>query len=275
MNSRARFGSSDRQCRDEYPSLRKKRRVRRVVIASALILIFSAFYQLYWPGVGGYGMSLEERRLTVRLHRKLALRGIWKCRIESYCYEKMEGGRLVDDTSVSITVSEPNMDTLEWTRGIPLAELFVNNSQVRDLSPLSEQRRLLNLELANTQVEDLAPLQSLIQLQSLTIMNTKVRSLSPLSELTLTSLDIRGIPADDVSMIRTNDLCIFDFSLDEGKDWKGMEHIRACQNVGIGIYSSRAASWRLYDAFYHRESGVSPDEVARWNRAGTCLRTVE
>jgi Leucine-rich repeat (LRR) protein len=67
------------------------------------------------------------------------------------------------------------------------------DTQVSDLSPLSELKNLRYLLLSNTQVSDLSPLAELKNLYYLQLGGTQVSDLSPLVELkNLTHLDLRN-----------------------------------------------------------------------------------
>ena len=78
--------------------------------------------------------------------------------------------------------------------------LYLSNTQVTDLSPLTVLTHLNILYLSNTQVTDLSPLSVLTQLKELYLSNTQVTDLSPLSVLTqLNSLDLSNTQVTDLS----------------------------------------------------------------------------
>jgi len=84
---------------------------------------------------------------------------------------------------------------LKPLRGLPLRTLWLNNTQVRDLSPLTSLTNLGWLYLVNTPVSDLSPLRGL-KLGSLDLTGCRdVTDLSPLAGMPLTTLRLRSTRA--------------------------------------------------------------------------------
>ncbi len=76
----------------------------------------------------------------------------------------------------------------------------LRNTQVNDLSPLAELKKLEKLWLINTQVSDISPLAELKNLKGLSLDNTQVSDLSPLEELkNITFLHLSDMSVSDLS----------------------------------------------------------------------------
>jgi len=75
---------------------------------------------------------------------------------------------------------------IEYFSDVTLVNL--ENSQVKDLSPLTGLTNLKKLWLGNTQVSDLSPLKGLTNLVFLYLSDTEVRDLSPLEDLTILNI---------------------------------------------------------------------------------------
>jgi internalin A len=66
-----------------------------------------------------------------------------------------------------------------------LEELYIDNTQIKDLSPISGLRNLKILVCSNTPVADLSPLKGMTELEVLDIRTgTGVKDLSPLKNCT-------------------------------------------------------------------------------------------
>ncbi|MEL6999893.1 MAG: leucine-rich repeat domain-containing protein, partial [Pseudomonadota bacterium] len=81
-----------------------------------------------------------------------------------------------------------------------LQELYLDNTQVSDLSPLQGLSGLQMLRLTNTQVSDLYPLQGLSGLQGLSLNNTQVSDLAAIQGLrALQKLNLDNTQVSDLS----------------------------------------------------------------------------
>ena len=73
--------------------------------------------------------------------------------------------------------------------------LYLDNTQVADVTPLAALDRLQFLYLCGTQVANIAPLAALEKLQILYLYNTQVADIAPLREAVASGrLKIRGGP---------------------------------------------------------------------------------
>jgi len=102
-----------------------------------------------------------------------------------------------------LSIAGPNVtdDVLrEVGRLTRLEEIVLEQTAVRDLSPLTGLAVLKSLDLWAVAVSDLSPLAKLTNLEHLALRCTSATDLSPLSNLTaLKSLEILGAPAKDLS----------------------------------------------------------------------------
>lgn len=147
-------------------------------------------------------------------------------------------------------INEDNLKSIEWTRDIPLEELGIHGSKVRDITPLEVQSDLQTLDATSSSIADLTPLRHLKKMQKLSLSYTLVSDLQPIAGIDIKELNLAGIPADDISMIRTNELEILRISFDKNKKWKGIGRIRACPNVKINGFVNPKEGWAMYDRIY-------------------------
>jgi Leucine-rich repeat (LRR) protein len=83
-----------------------------------------------------------------------------------------------------------------------LKSLHLNNTKVVDLTPLENLISLEYLDLSNTQISDINPLSGLISLESLYLSNTQISDISPISNLTsLDFLDLSDTQIFNISSI--------------------------------------------------------------------------
>ncbi len=83
-----------------------------------------------------------------------------------------------------------------------LTTLYLDSTNVEDISALSDLFRLEKLSLSNTSVSDLSPLEELTAITSLDLSGTDVEDLSGISDLTsITTLNISNTPVTDLSPI--------------------------------------------------------------------------
>jgi Leucine-rich repeat (LRR) protein len=81
-----------------------------------------------------------------------------------------------------------------------LTELWLINTQITDLTPLTGLSNLTTLWLDNTQITDLTPLTSLSNLTTLSLYNTQITDLTPLTSLSnLTTLRLRNTQITDLT----------------------------------------------------------------------------
>ena len=155
------------------------------------------------------------------------------------------------DDSFHLAVFDIDICDLEWTRKIPLSELKIDYTHVKDLSPLACQAQyLLRLSANVTWIRDLSPLAGCTNLEELSISDTLVDSLAPISNIPLYNLEIRGTGVDDLTCVNTNNLIWLRFSLDRHVEWKGVSRIRSNPKIGVGAWVSSEYSWERFDEFY-------------------------
>lgn len=93
-------------------------------------------------------------------------------------------------------------DTALLGRFEQLTHLYLDGTEVKDLTPFPNMKNLERISLCGTQVSNISPLSRLEQLQFLDISETQVRNLKPLSGLTnLRQLRIDGTNVTDLSPI--------------------------------------------------------------------------
>ena len=87
---------------------------------------------------------------------------------------------------------------LEHATGLRLLTLI--RHKISDLSPLSDLKRLVHVNLDDNQISDLSPLAGLVNLESLALSGNPIRDVSPLAGLiNLEKLSLVGTPILDIS----------------------------------------------------------------------------
>lgn len=179
-------------------------------------------------------------------------------RREEITHLKWAGGLQI----TSLNISGKHVSDIGPLASQPIATLDISGTFVSDLGPISSLTNLCSLNFDNTLVSDLGPLAKWAEntgqphpvLRMLSLRNTRVADLTPLKDIDIERLHLDGIPCDDLSSIRTNLLSVISFSLDPDKEWKGVDHLRACTNiVFLNNLRPSSYSWRLFDFFYSDE----------------------
>lgn len=134
----------------------------------------------------------------------------------------------------STAVTAEGFDDLQQLK--QLTALFLDDTHISNLSPLSSLTTLKCLRLGNTQVTDLSPLANLSRLRELFVHNTEVKDLSPLRELTeLQHLGVWGTPACDLtpltSLAKLQQLAIADTAVSDEQVAKFQEALPDCKIV--------------------------------------------
>ena len=83
-----------------------------------------------------------------------------------------------------------------------LEQLYLINTRVSDVSPLSKMTNLEYLNLTSTRVSDVSPLSKLVKLEHLYLMNTGVSDVSPLSKMNLSWCGSESLCSWDSSVAR-------------------------------------------------------------------------
>ena len=79
-------------------------------------------------------------------------------------------------------------------------DLFLDNNQIRDLTPLSGLTELTLLELSENPINDIKPLTKLKNLSRLECRNAQIRDITPIARLTsLRKIDLTGNPISDIA----------------------------------------------------------------------------
>ncbi|WDE97404.1 serine/threonine-protein kinase [Lentisphaera profundi] len=98
---------------------------------------------------------------------------------------------------------------------LPIQELVLNNSYVRDLSALRNLKEINRLELNNTMVSELEPLRGM-NIEYLDISNTMVHDLKVLEDIHLENLRMKGLKVLALSVLTTKEE-LKSLTLDEAK----------------------------------------------------------
>jgi len=150
----------------------------------------------------------------------------------------------------SIDLSNSSVTNLNWSIGISIDKIIINNTAVSDLCPLKHQKNLRWLEANNTKVADLSPLAGIRKLETLEIKNTKVADLTPVHNVEIIDLNIQGVPCDDLSDIPLEKLRSINFSLEPSKKWKGIKRLRSQKNLIVNRFMNNGDFWAEYDEVY-------------------------
>lgn len=110
------------------------------------------------------------------------------------------------------------VEELSWiSSSEDLLVLSLNQTDVRDLRPLSKLQVLELLNLSNTPVEDLSPIARLKNLKKLYLCNTRISSLNAIAGLSnLQVLDVRETAVDDLGPV-TRLKQLTELRVDDGK----------------------------------------------------------
>ncbi len=99
-------------------------------------------------------------------------------------------------------LEETRVTDLSPLAGMPLDRLYLSETAVEDLSPLAGMD-LAELNLVGTSVKDLSPLKD-VGIGTLWIPETQVTDLTPLAGKSIESLDLRDCPVSDLSPLAGN-----------------------------------------------------------------------
>ena len=158
----------------------------------------------------------------------------------------------------SMDVSGSSISNLDWTLGIQIDVLIIDDTLVQDLSPLGKQHSLRWLQANNTQVYDLSPLSEIKVFETLEIKNTAVSNLEPLKESKLYYLDIRGTPCDDISLIPLTCLRRVRFTVHKDRPMKGLGRLQNHGQVLINDYMDHDDFWQELDKSLSITSSNTP-----------------
>jgi Leucine-rich repeat (LRR) protein len=116
-----------------------------------------------------------------------------------------------------------------------LQRLFLGNTPISDLSPLSDLTNIRELNLERTHVENLSLLRNLTNLQIIFLGGTQVRDLSPLANLSrLQSLVLWSTRVDDVTMLyNLTKLEIIDLNNTQITEISSLENLSTLRSVGL------------------------------------------
>ena len=104
------------------------------------------------------------------------------------------------DELIVLSLDQTFVSDLSSLAGKPLRNLWLANTEVSDLRPLSDLTTLYHLGLSRTYIRDLRPISGLIALKTLWLDFTDVRDLGPIANLTeLTDLRIDNTPISDLA----------------------------------------------------------------------------
>lgn len=122
------------------------------------------------------------------------------------------------------------IQSLEPLRGAPLVELCLNQTSVKDLSPLSEMHSLRILTLAETSVEDLTPLAGL-RLKELELADCRVKDLSALEQMPLQILSIMNLELKNYAALQSMPLMSLRMNYDPVRDLAKLDQLSHVQQL--------------------------------------------
>lgn len=186
---------------------------------------------------------------------------------EMGCKYRVNMFKIYQDGTISLDLSNQNIDDISALYIMPLSALSLENTKVSNLSPLSQCKLLKKLNINETLVCDLSPLANL-KIEELFVNKTSVSTLAPLKNMKLTTLSICNTPINDISTIDTaileklyldgsdvtnlvsltpeNMLC-FTFSENKiGHNKNGIDIIKKMTNCTINSYSRHDQFWKEY-----------------------------
>lgn len=121
----------------------------------------------------------------------------------------------------------------------PIVSVDLRQSEISDLTPLSQQRSIRLLVLRGTAVRDLSPLSHLDAIEMLDLSDSRVEDLTPLATATkLQRLDLRNTRVRDLTPLATsNRLRELDLSMTQVRDitpLMGLESLQRLELLGLG-----------------------------------------
>jgi len=228
--------------------------VKYVALIFLLIILSDLFIYKY----GNQRNWLGKTHVSVR--RQLKEMGV---RSKNYSYGIYPSGK------ISLDLRDNKLNNLSALAFMPLEELTIFNSQVKDISSLYSCDTLRVLRIYNSPVYDLTPLLYLKCLDDVVLVKTDVSDVSSLKEIQLETLDLSFSPVTDISNINTSrlvslsivgtgitnlstlnpdKLLSFNFSVESMPDNEnGLEVIRKMTNCVINYYSDSKTFWKEYD----------------------------
>ena len=143
------------------------------------------------------------------------LHRIWQHKINNDIFVELNECNINDLTPVRechnmerLFVNSTLIDDLKPLIGLPLKELYIENTKVTDISALRKIPTLKRMSLGETLINDLSPLKNLLNLHSLCLNNMPIEDLSPLQGLSLTVLEISHTLVKKLSPLKTIQLLI-------------------------------------------------------------------
>ena len=140
-----------------------------------------------------------------------------------------------------------NISNLNVLEGMPIEELLLSGTSVRNLSPLKEMRNLRKLDVANTTVSDLSPLKGLA-LYELNITKTRVVDLQPIKGMPLHVLSLVQTGVRDFSHLKSLPLRDLYFSAEDSYSDRDIKILREKDSIRcINYYGNVHEFWSDYD----------------------------
>lgn len=147
-------------------------------------------------------------------------------------------------TLILIDTHVENISFLENCHTLKKLEIW--RTPISDLTPIDNLAELDELRLVDTQVTDLSPLEKL-KLKKLYIYSNNIKDISYLNISCLKSLSIQDTFVTELSVLKTNNLFYFEFSVNNiPDDETGLDVVRAMTNCYINMLP--------YDSFWEKHN---------------------
>jgi hypothetical protein len=138
------------------------------------------------------------------------LKKIWQSKIDRDIILDLQSCSIYDlspfkgfDHLERLFLSSPAITDLKPLEGLFLKELFIDNTLVKDVSPLKKLPTLKRMSFNSTFISDLSPLKKLYALHSLYLNKMPIEDLSPLKDLLLTVLECSHTNIKDLSPLNS------------------------------------------------------------------------
>lgn len=196
---------------------------------------------------------------------------------EMGCEYRSNMCKVYQDGTIGIDISNQNISDISALYLMPLSALNLENTEVRDLSPLSQCKLLNKLNINDTPVLDLSPLSNL-NIEELFVNQTTISTLASLKNMKLKTLSICNTPISDISTIDSSvleklylngsdvtnlvslipeNLLFFTFSENKiTQHENGLDVIKNMTNCTINSYSKYDQFWKEYAARQLERQGV-------------------
>lgn len=146
-----------------------------------------------------------------------------------------------------LDISGSEIVDLSLLYGMPIEQLDISRTCVKDITPLSNLHGLKDLDISNTDIADLSPIADLA-LERLNISVTRVSDLRPLTNMPIKTLYVLTPSISDLTPLRNMNIEVIDFMATNTLLKESSYVLREMQSIRtINAYSHPSQFWSEYD----------------------------